>query len=216
MLPPTSLAHCSHSRRSRGRPAMMPIRRSLDRLSGAGHSSDVVRRVSAPLSRARWHDAGRACGTGGRHSKGYQRARARPAPLTIPPDGAGARRCARPEPGGARRAAAGSPRSKAGGCGSRASARPTFQRPRRSAACAEAASLPHAVHRARAGASKARAPDRGARLPADHAARDWRDRQDSPGGRGCQHCHQFVDGVTFVPLGPTSEPQAVVPAILGA
>jgi predicted ATPase/transcriptional regulator with XRE-family HTH domain len=28
-----------------------------------------------------------------------------------------------------------------------------------------------------------------------------------------QHCRQFADGVTFVPLGPTSEPQAVVSAI---
>src|SRR5262245_39950380 len=28
-----------------------------------------------------------------------------------------------------------------------------------------------------------------------------------------QHCHQFADGVTFVPIAPTSEPQAVVPAI---
>jgi predicted ATPase/DNA-binding XRE family transcriptional regulator len=42
-----------------------------------------------------------------------------------------------------------------------------------------------------------------------------------PGGIGktrlavevAQHCRQFGDGVTFVPLGPTSEPQAVVSAI---
>jgi predicted ATPase/transcriptional regulator with XRE-family HTH domain len=31
-----------------------------------------------------------------------------------------------------------------------------------------------------------------------------------------QHCNQFADGVTFVPLAPTSEPQAVVPAIAEA
>jgi predicted ATPase/DNA-binding XRE family transcriptional regulator len=30
------------------------------------------------------------------------------------------------------------------------------------------------------------------------------------------HCHQFADGVTFVPLAPTSEPQAAVPAIAEA